>query len=64
MRVNWSGDPEVEAWGISLGAAQQQGLTPEGYLQRLDTMIIDTLLVGPDPAKSPPRPTLGEPRPP
>ncbi|MFF8544981.1 hypothetical protein ACF060_32405 [Streptomyces werraensis] len=53
VRVNWSGDPEVEAWGISMGAAQEQGLTPEGYVQRLDTMITDALLVGPELAKNP-----------
>ncbi len=53
VRVNWSGDPEVEAWGISMGAAQEQGLTPEGYVQRLDTMITSALVVGPELAKDP-----------
>jgi hypothetical protein len=53
VRVNWSGDPEVEAWGVSMGAAQEQGLAPEGYAQRLDTMITNALLVGPELAKNP-----------
>ncbi|MFD4595778.1 hypothetical protein [Streptomyces rubiginosohelvolus] len=56
MCVNWSGDPEIEAWGISMGAAQEQGLTadgPEGYVQRLDTMVTEALLVGPELAKNP-----------
>ncbi|MET9694276.1 hypothetical protein ABZY81_38655 [Streptomyces sp. NPDC006514] len=53
VRVNWSGDPEVEAWGVSMGAAQEQGLSPEGYTQRLDTMLTNALLVGPELAKNP-----------
>lgn len=53
VRVNWTGDPEVEAWGVSMGAALQWGLTFEGYVQRLDTMITDALLVGSELAANP-----------
>ncbi|MEV4194748.1 hypothetical protein [Streptomyces toxytricini] len=53
VRVNRSGDPEVEAWGLSMGASQEQGLTPEGYVQRLDTMVSSALLVCPELAKDP-----------
>ncbi|WP_406292042.1 hypothetical protein [Embleya sp. NBC_00896] len=53
VRVNWSGDPEVEAWGVSMGAAQELGLSPEGYLQRQDTMITHALLVSSELAEDP-----------
>ncbi|XCM28393.1 hypothetical protein ABXI76_02535 [Streptomyces parvus] len=56
VHLNWSGDPEIEAWGISMGAAQEQGRTadgPERYVQRLDTMVTEALLVGPELAKNP-----------
>ncbi|MFJ6565509.1 hypothetical protein ACIQMV_37845 [Streptomyces sp. NPDC091412] len=53
VRVNWSGDPEVAAWGVSMGAAQELGLSPEGYAQRQDTMITHALLVGPELAEDP-----------
>ncbi|MDT0265809.1 hypothetical protein RM844_05840 [Streptomyces sp. DSM 44915] len=53
VRVNRGGDPEVEAWGISLGAVPAHGLTPEGYLRRLDTVLTHALLVGPELAADP-----------
>jgi hypothetical protein len=53
VRVNWSGDPEVAAWGLSMGAAQDWGLSPDGYAERGDVMITDALLVGPAPAEDP-----------
>ncbi|MEU9420166.1 hypothetical protein [Streptomyces sp. NPDC048272] len=53
VRVNRSGDPEIEAWGVSMGASQERGLSPEGYTQRLDTVITDALLVGPELAEDP-----------
>ncbi|MFJ5219731.1 hypothetical protein ACIP98_34155 [Streptomyces sp. NPDC088354] len=53
VRVNWSGDPEVEAWGVSMGATQELGLSSEGYLQRQDTMITHALLVGSELAEDP-----------
>lgn len=53
VRVNWSGDPEVAAWGVSMGAAPELGLSPEGYTQRRDTMITYALLVGPELAEDP-----------
>ncbi|MCX5581949.1 hypothetical protein [Streptomyces erythrochromogenes] len=28
VRSNWSGDPEVSAWGLSMGAAQDWGSPP------------------------------------
>ncbi|MFF2778869.1 hypothetical protein ACFVU3_28710 [Streptomyces sp. NPDC058052] len=53
VRVNWSGDPEIEAWGVSMGAAQAMGLSPAGDLQRQDTMITDALLVSGELAEDP-----------
>ncbi|MER6449218.1 hypothetical protein [Streptomyces venezuelae] len=53
VRVNWSGDPEVPAWGVSMGTAQEWGKSPEGYAQRLDTLISNALLVGPELAQDP-----------
>lgn len=53
VRGNWSGDPEVEAWGVSMGAAQEWGLSPEGFAQRGDRVITDALLVGPELAGDP-----------
>jgi hypothetical protein len=53
VRVNLSGDPQVEAWGVSMGAAQGRGLVPEGCTQRLDAMITDALLVCPELAGDP-----------
>ncbi|MFD8084600.1 hypothetical protein ACFV4F_23215 [Kitasatospora sp. NPDC059722] len=43
VRVNWSGDPEVAAWGLSMGAAREQK----------DAMLTEALLVGPGPADDP-----------
>ncbi|MFB7290584.1 hypothetical protein [Actinacidiphila glaucinigra] len=51
--VNWSGDPEVAAWGVSMGAALEWGQHPEGYAERRDAMITDALLVGPELAADP-----------
>lgn len=53
VRVNWSGDPEVPAWGLSMGAQQEWGTTPEGYGERKDRMLSDVLLVGPEIADDP-----------
>ncbi|MFF3587207.1 hypothetical protein ACFYYI_08570 [Streptomyces sp. NPDC002387] len=53
VRVNWSGDPEVAAWGISMGAALELGLSPEGYTERRDRVITHALLVGPELARDP-----------
>ncbi|WP_199314802.1 hypothetical protein [Streptomyces cadmiisoli] len=53
VRVNWSGDPEVEAWGVSMGTALELGSSPEGYMQRQDTMITGALFVGPELAADP-----------
>ncbi|MET8625987.1 hypothetical protein ABZW30_19905 [Kitasatospora sp. NPDC004669] len=48
VRVNWSGDPEVAAWGVSMEAAQEWGLAAEGYVERRDGAITSALLVGPE----------------
>lgn len=53
VRVNRSGDPEVEAWGVSMGAAQELGLSSEGRLQRLDTVVTHALLVSGELAEDP-----------
>ncbi|MFG3509976.1 hypothetical protein ACGF5F_31245 [Streptomyces sp. NPDC047821] len=53
VRVNWSGDPEVAAWGLSLSAQQEWVTTPEGYAARKDRMLTDVLLVGPELAENP-----------
>ncbi|WP_073948543.1 hypothetical protein [Streptomyces kebangsaanensis] len=52
-RVNWGGDPEVAAWGLSMGAAQAWELSSEGYVQRTDRMISEALLVAPELAEDP-----------
>ncbi|MFE7400272.1 hypothetical protein [Streptomyces sp. NPDC057557] len=51
--ANWSGDPEVAAWGLSMGATQAWELSAEGYLQRTDRAISDALLVAPELAEDP-----------
>uniref|UniRef100_A0AAU2VFV7 Uncharacterized protein n=1 Tax=Streptomyces sp. NBC_00003 TaxID=2903608 RepID=A0AAU2VFV7_9ACTN len=53
VRVNWSGDLEIAAWGVSMGAEQEWGLSCEGYVQRRDTMVTSALLVGPELAEDP-----------
>ncbi|MER7540976.1 hypothetical protein ABTX77_40425 [Streptomyces sp. NPDC097704] len=53
VRVNWSGDPEIAAWGVSLGATQEWAHAHEGYLQRTDRVITDALLVSPELAEDP-----------
>ncbi|MEV7730204.1 hypothetical protein AB0P15_36650 [Streptomyces sp. NPDC087917] len=53
VRVNWSGDPEVVAWGVSMGTAQKYVLSAEGHVQRPDEVITDTLFVGAELADDP-----------
>ncbi|MER5485929.1 hypothetical protein ABT024_22315 [Streptomyces sp. NPDC002812] len=53
VRANWSGDPEIAAWGVSMGTAQDWGRSPEGYLQRQDALITSALFVGPELANDP-----------
>ncbi|MFD5730355.1 hypothetical protein ACFWMT_30165 [Streptomyces sp. NPDC058368] len=55
VRVNWSGDPEVAVWGVSMGATGELGLSsgPEKYLERRDSMISDALFVAADLADDP-----------
>ncbi|WP_344625507.1 hypothetical protein [Kitasatospora arboriphila] len=53
VRVNRGGDPEVAAWGLSMGAVQDWGLSAEGYAERRDTVITDALVVGPEQAEDP-----------
>ncbi|MFI0968167.1 hypothetical protein ACH4S8_43510 [Streptomyces sp. NPDC021080] len=53
VRVNWSGDPEVAAWGVSMGAMTEWELSSEGYAGRTDRMITDALFVGPELAEDP-----------
>ncbi|MFF2526586.1 hypothetical protein [Streptomyces liangshanensis] len=53
VRVNWSGDPEVAAWGVSMGTALELGLAPEGYVQRQDRVITRALIVSAELADDP-----------
>ncbi|WP_080128060.1 MULTISPECIES: hypothetical protein [unclassified Actinoplanes] len=53
VTVNWSGDPEVAAWGLSLGATPQWGLSPSGALERTGMMVTDALFVGAELAEDP-----------
>ncbi|MFF4790215.1 hypothetical protein ACFY2M_10705 [Streptomyces sp. NPDC001276] len=53
VRVNWSGDPEIVAWGVSMGTAQGWGVSAEGYLERKDAVVTSALLVGPELADDP-----------
>ncbi|MFI6651279.1 hypothetical protein ACIBI8_27205 [Streptomyces sp. NPDC050529] len=51
--VNWNGDPEVAAWGLSMGATQAWELSAEGDVQRTDRAVSDALLVAPELAEDP-----------
>ncbi|MFD4318932.1 hypothetical protein [Streptomyces sp. NPDC058548] len=53
VRVNWSGDPEIAAWGLSMDTALKWGVSAEGHLDRGETMITSALFVGPDLADDP-----------
>ncbi|MFJ3213989.1 hypothetical protein [Streptomyces flaveolus] len=53
VRTNWSGDPEVAAWGVSLGTVQEWHLSAEGYLQRQDRVVTNALLVASDLTEDP-----------
>lgn len=51
--VNWGGDPEIAAWGLSMGAAQAWELSVEGHPQRTDRAISQVLVVTPELAENP-----------
>lgn len=53
VRVNWSGDPEVAAWGVSMGTGRERGLSAGGWLEQKDTVVTSALLVGPELAHDP-----------
>lgn len=53
VRVNWSGDPEIAAWGVSMGTAQEWGRSAEGSVERRDAVVTSALLVGPELADDP-----------
>ncbi|MFE6713958.1 hypothetical protein [Streptomyces sp. NPDC057695] len=53
VRVNWSGDPEIAAWGVSMGTTQDWRRSPEGYAERQDSVITSALFVGPEFADDP-----------
>ncbi|MGW2277834.1 hypothetical protein [Streptomyces sp. NPDC001770] len=53
VRVNWSGDPEIEAWGVSMGTVQEWVRHAEGYLERSDRVISGALLVASELAGDP-----------
>ncbi|MGW4383447.1 hypothetical protein [Kitasatospora sp. NPDC004531] len=48
VRTNRYGEAEVPTWGVSLDAAQEWGLTPEGCVQRRDAMVTGLLVTGPE----------------
>ncbi|MFE2039697.1 hypothetical protein ACFXAZ_02010 [Streptomyces sp. NPDC059477] len=53
VRVNWSGDPEIVAWGVSMDTAQEWGLSADGHLGRKDSVLTSALFVGPELANDP-----------
>ncbi|WP_307671874.1 hypothetical protein [Streptomyces sp. V4I2] len=53
VRVNWSGDPEIAAWGVSMGTALEYGLSTEGHPERKDRMITSALFVSAELAEAP-----------
>ncbi|MFI7342981.1 hypothetical protein ACIBUY_34170 [Streptomyces sp. NPDC050085] len=53
VRVNWSGDPEIEAWGVSMGAGQEIDLSPGAHGQRQNTVITKALFVSGELAQDP-----------
>ncbi|MFE0820651.1 hypothetical protein [Streptomyces sp. NPDC058847] len=53
VRVNWSGDSEVPAWGLSMGAELEFEVLPRQYVYRTDKMISSALFVSSDLAEDP-----------
>ncbi|MFD0344919.1 hypothetical protein ACFQ0M_00235 [Kitasatospora aburaviensis] len=51
--LNMEGEPNVPAWGISIGVTQQWLPNAEGYFQRGDAMRTDLLVTGPQLADDP-----------
>lgn len=51
--LNTEGEPDVPAWGISIGVTQQWGLDSGGFPQRRDAMLTDLLVAGPRLADDP-----------
>ncbi|MFD6656466.1 hypothetical protein ACFWEB_15130 [Streptomyces parvus] len=53
VRVNWSGDPEIAAWGVSMGAAVEYGISSARHSERKGRMITSALFVSAELAESP-----------
>lgn len=53
VRLNWSGDPEIAAWGVSMGTALEYGISSKGHPERKDRMITSALFVSSELAESP-----------
>ncbi|WP_225656203.1 hypothetical protein [Streptomyces pseudogriseolus] len=51
--VNRDGDPEIAAWGLSMGAVQAWETSAEGYPARTDRAITQALVVAPELADDP-----------
>lgn len=51
--TNWGGDPEVAAWGLSMGATQAWELSAGGNVRRTDRAISQALMVAPELAEDP-----------
>ncbi|MFZ4189246.1 hypothetical protein [Streptomyces pseudogriseolus] len=51
--VNRDGDPEIAAWGLSMGAVQAWETSAEGYQVRTDRVITQVLVCGPELADDP-----------
>ncbi|QKW22135.1 hypothetical protein HUT16_26425 [Kitasatospora sp. NA04385] len=53
VRVNFHGEPEVPAWGLSVCAVQEWGHSSTGHMERRDNMITGLLATGPELAGDP-----------
>ncbi|MFE5208674.1 hypothetical protein [Streptomyces sp. NPDC056600] len=53
VRRNWSGDPEITTWGLSMGTSRELPWTPDGYGSPTDRLVTNALVVSRDLADSP-----------
>ncbi|MER7668792.1 hypothetical protein ABTY61_09995 [Kitasatospora sp. NPDC096128] len=53
VRVNRGGEPEVAAWGVSMGATHEWKVAVAGHIERTSRAITSALLVGPELAEDP-----------
>ncbi|MFE4590087.1 hypothetical protein [Streptomyces laurentii] len=58
VEANWSGDPKITAWGVSMDAEPEWGRLPEGCAGQKDTVVAsaaDRQVLGRSAAKRPGR---------